>query len=89
MWFYALVQRLRSGKVVALRHKEENVALGGIRGDMQDAWMFSENSEEQHPGTFMYVIRGDGMKITGMGIEQVPDEVIAMLSPPILVELAA
>lgn len=89
MWHYALVQRLRSGKVVALRHKEESTAMRGLREDMTDAWMFYENSEEQSPVTFLFVVRRDGVMIRGLGIEHVPDEVFAMLSPKILVELAA
>jgi hypothetical protein len=89
VWFYALVQRLSNGKVVALRHKDENEAIRGVRPDMLDAWMFYENSEEQHPVSFLYVVQRSGMMIRGLGIHEVPDEVVRMLSPSILIEMAA
>jgi hypothetical protein len=87
--YFALIQRLNSGRIVGLRHKEERTALGGLRTDMRDAWMFREYSEEQLPAEFLYVINGSAMKIGGLGIEVVPHEVISQLSPSILVELAA
>lgn len=89
MWFFALVQRLRSGRVVALRHRVESEAIRGLRGDMIDAWMFRENSEEQLFAELLYAVDGRGVKIVGLGIEQVPHEVLGMLSPPVLIEVPA
>lgn len=86
VWFYALVQRLRSGKIVAIRHKEESEAIRGLRADMLDGWMFYENSEQQSPVEFLYAIN-NGTMIRGLGIDQVPHDVVRMLSPSVLIEM--
>lgn len=86
MWSYALIQRLRTGHVVAQRNKEEGDAIRGLRADRVDGWMFYENSEEQRPVEFLYAINSSGVMVRGLGIEVVPHEVVRMLSPGILIE---
>jgi hypothetical protein len=90
VWKYALVQRLYGGRVVALRHPSEAEAIRGLRRDMTDAWMFYEHQAEQmheklYPELLYLVL--NRTKYVGVPIEDVPDEVLAMLSPSILVEM--
>lgn len=89
MWFYALIQRLSNGQIVALRHRDETQAIRGLRRDMLEAWMFLENSLEQAPGEVLYSIYPSGVMLRSPAVDDVPQDILHQLSPSIIVELAA
>jgi hypothetical protein len=85
VWVHALVQQVSSGRVVTLRHEQEETALRSIRPDLMMAWMFREDYDGKSPAEVLYVIYNTGLKITNPGIEEVPSHILDYVRPKILV----
>ena len=84
--FYALIQRLSNGKFVAMRHEDETQLLRGRRSDALEGWMFLEHREGRSPARVLYALQGD-RAIHGLGIHEVPDDILSQVYPPILIEM--